>query len=73
MCGGTWFKMDFLLDTHILLWMFFYPEKVSPKVVEALRNNSNIFFYSIASIWEIAIKHLEFKCASIKAYSVLIN
>lgn len=57
MCGGIWFKMDFLLDTHILLWMFFYPEKVSPKVVEALRNNSNIFFYSIASIWEIAIKH----------------
>ena len=49
--------MEFLLDTHIIMWMLFYPEKVPHRAVEILSNLDNKFFYSIASMWEVAIKH----------------
>ncbi len=39
------------------MWMLFYPEKVPRRAVEILSNLDNKFFYSIASMWEVAIKH----------------
>ncbi len=49
--------MQFLLDTHIILWMLFYPEKMPSKAVSVLQNKENDFYYSVASMWEMAIKH----------------
>ena len=54
---GGFSLMQFLLDTHIILWMLFYPEKVPSKAVSVLQNKENDFYYSIASMWEMAIKH----------------
>ncbi len=49
--------MKLLLDTHIALWAFTAPEKLPDKVVAALKSSGNTVYYSMASVWEIAIKH----------------
>lgn len=49
--------MEILADTHILLWSFFEPEKLSEDSKKYLLNQSNKIYYSIVSMWEVAIKH----------------
>lgn len=48
--------MQLLLDTHILLWAAYSPEKLPPATVEQLSDESNDLLFSAASIWEVAIK-----------------
>jgi PIN domain nuclease of toxin-antitoxin system len=48
--------MKFLLDTHILLWAAYQPEKLSELTRTLLNDIENELFYSAASLWEIAIK-----------------
>ena len=49
--------MNILLDTHIILWALFKRENLSQRTIELLSSEENTIFYSIASMWEIAIKH----------------
>ena len=49
--------MDLLVDTHIILWYFFEPEKMSQKVKNILTDTNNTIYYSVVSMWEVAIKH----------------
>lgn len=49
--------MKYLLDTHILLWMLFEPEKLSKKVKKILKDESNEIFASVISLWEISLKY----------------
>ena len=55
----------FLLDTHILLWMLYAPEKLSENEKEIILNNDNRLFVSVVSLWEMTIKYslkkLDFK------------
>lgn len=45
------------MDTHIALWAIADTAKLSSEVIELLESNENQVFYSVASVWEIAIKH----------------
>ena len=48
--------MKLLLDTHLLLWSAGEPKKL-PKSARALIDNpENELLFSVASLWEIAIK-----------------
>jgi len=49
--------MNYLVDTHALLWMMFEPRKLSRKAQEILADKSLHKFISITSLWEIAIKN----------------
>lgn len=49
--------MNILLDTHIALWAIADTGKLSGEVIKLLESNDNEVFYSVASVWEIAIKH----------------
>lgn len=49
--------MKILLDTHIALWAIADTTKLSNEVMRMLETEKNEVYYSIASIWEIAIKH----------------
>lgn len=49
--------MKFLLDTHVLLWAAGMPEKFSSSTTLLLGSPENELFFSVASLWEIAIKH----------------
>lgn len=48
--------MQYLLDTHVLLWWLTEPETIKPKAQDVIRNRSNHIFASSASFWEMAIK-----------------
>lgn len=48
--------MDYLLDTHILLW-FINGEELDLDLINKIKDPDNKIFLSIASLWEIAIKH----------------
>jgi len=47
-----------LLDTHIALWAIADTEKLSEEVIGLLESQENEVYYSTASVWEIAIKHI---------------
>jgi PIN domain nuclease of toxin-antitoxin system len=49
--------MNILLDTHVFLWLRSSPEKIPEKVLSAYYDLNNEIFLSVASIWEIQIKH----------------
>ena len=48
--------MRLLLDTHVLLWIFLEPNRLPPRVAEAIRTPRNEVYVSAVSTWEIAIK-----------------
>lgn len=49
--------MKLLIDTHIALWLFNDHENISQTARSCLRDEENELYISIASAWEVAIKH----------------
>ena len=49
--------MEYLIDTHILLWTIMDSYKLSKKAQQVLEDERNTIFVSPISFWEIAIKH----------------
>jgi PIN domain nuclease of toxin-antitoxin system len=49
--------MRALLDTHVFVWFIAGEERLSRTVRELLRDRENEILISVASLWEIAIKH----------------
>lgn len=45
-----------LLDTHILLWAAYSPDRLSERARQLLRTAEHTLAFSVASIWEVAIK-----------------
>ena len=45
-----------LLDTHLILWAAFEPERLSAKAAKQLRSRETPLLFSLASLWEVAIK-----------------
>lgn len=48
--------MNYLLDTHALIWFLNGEEHLSEKSKKVIENPENSLFISIATIWELAIK-----------------
>ena len=48
--------MRLLLDTHIWLWAVMEPERLNPAVRTAIETETELVL-SVASLWEMAIKH----------------
>jgi PIN domain nuclease of toxin-antitoxin system len=49
--------MRLLLDTHAWLWMLIEPDRIGPKTRALLGESGHTFMLSVASVWELAIKH----------------
>lgn len=49
--------MRFLLDTHILLWASGPTRRLSQAAAALLGDPQNELYFSVANLWEIAIKH----------------
>ncbi len=45
------------MDTHIALWAVADTDKLSREVITLLESKKNEVMYSVASVWEVAIKH----------------
>ena len=49
--------MKILLDTHIALWYASSDAKLPEKARELICDGAECVYYSIISLWEVAIKH----------------
>jgi PIN domain nuclease of toxin-antitoxin system len=49
--------MNLLLDTHAAIWFITEDPQLPSYSKEVIENPENQCFVSIASLWEIAIKH----------------
>jgi PIN domain nuclease of toxin-antitoxin system len=47
---------SYLLDTHILLYAMYEPERLSAETAAFLKDPTQDVWFSAASIWEVAIK-----------------
>ena len=48
--------MNFLLDTHTFIWFINGDKSLPGRVIAKIKDIENDCFFSMASIWEIAIK-----------------
>ena len=48
--------MNFLIDTHALIWHVRGAKKLSKKVISIIEDTENTVYVSKASLWEMAIK-----------------
>ncbi|MBC8944885.1 PIN domain-containing protein [Xenorhabdus indica] len=48
--------MEVLLDTNILLFMAYEPEKLKTDIIDLLEDTGKTLCFSAASIWEVIIK-----------------
>lgn len=48
--------MRLLIDTHLLLWAAEGPERLSAEAFNLMSDPDNVLIFSVASIWEVAIK-----------------
>ena len=46
----------FLLDTHLVLWAAFEPGRLSKRATKLLRSREEPLAFSMATLWEVAIK-----------------
>jgi PIN domain nuclease of toxin-antitoxin system len=49
--------VDYLIDTHILLWWLFNDPKLNSECQDIIRNPNNRILVSSVSAWEIATKY----------------
>lgn len=49
--------MKLLLDTHAFIWWDSEPHKLSATVLAHVQSPTNVILLSVASIWEIQVKH----------------
>lgn len=48
--------MNYLIDTHVLLWAAFQPGRLSPAAHRLIAEPRHRLWFSAASIWEVSIK-----------------
>ena len=49
--------MQYLLDTHVLIWWITFDQRLSSKAEAMIKSHRNTLFWSVASTWEVSIKH----------------
>jgi len=49
--------MQYLLDTHVLIWWITSDQRLSTKARALIASHRNTLHWSVASSWEISIKH----------------
>ncbi len=48
--------MRYLLDTQLALWAYFHPKRLSAQALRLLQDSANTLVFSVANVWEVAIK-----------------
>ena len=50
-------SQGFLIDTNVLIWLFSASERISRPARKALNDSQAALVVSVASVWEIVLKH----------------
>jgi len=48
--------MNYILDTHTIIWYFEKSSKIPPKITDIINNEENKIFISSVSLWELVLK-----------------
>ena len=65
--------MTLLLDTHIFLWFVFADTALKSSARSLIETERNVKFLSMASVWEMAIKHSIGKLPLTLPFDVFLN
>jgi PIN domain nuclease of toxin-antitoxin system len=65
--------MRLLLDTHTFIWYVTNDRQISTLVLELVNDGNNDVLLSIASIWEMAIKHSTGKLSFALPFEIFIS
>ena len=57
----------YLLDSHVLLWWWFDPDRLSQQARSLLLDPNSTVFVSAASVWELSFKHHQGKLPELTA------
>jgi PIN domain nuclease of toxin-antitoxin system len=57
----------YLLDSHVLLWWWFDPDRLSQQARSLLLDPNSTVFVSAASVWELNLKHHQGKLPELTA------
>jgi len=49
--------MNYLIDTHYILWSLFEPEKIPSNIIKIFENEEDEKYVSGISLWEISLKY----------------
>ncbi len=49
--------MNYILDTHYVLWTLFEPEKISDNIIKILEDDAHKKYVSSITFWEISLKY----------------
>lgn len=49
--------MTYLVDTHIIIWALFEPDRLSNDIKQILENDTDLKAVSGISLWEISLKY----------------
>jgi len=49
--------MNYLIDTHYILWALFDPRKIPARIVKIFENEEDEKYVSGISLWEISLKY----------------
>ena len=49
--------MNYLVETHLVIWSLTDSKKLSKTARDMLSNEADTYYYSMASVWEVGIKH----------------
>lgn len=60
-------RSAYLLDSHVLLWWWFDPERLSGAVQGLLVDPTSRILVSAASVWELSLKHHQGKLPELAA------
>lgn len=64
---------NYLLDTHIFIWATCEADKLSKQFIDILTDDNHTIFLSMASIWEIQIKHQLGKLPLTKPFDEIVR
>ena len=62
--------MNYLLDTHAIIWVLSDRYKLSKRVLDIIENEDNLIYASSISFWEISLK---FSIGKLKINGILPN
>ena len=49
--------MNYIVDTHIFLWIVFSPQKISKKIKDILLDPETTKWVSLITFWEVSLKY----------------
>jgi len=62
--------MNYLLDTHVFLWLLGDPDRIAEEALRDLANTDNRLVVSAVSAWEVATPTISRSCPTMARWTM---